>query len=245
MFFRSGPNTTILLFLSQSHCVFWLALQYLGLEENFYFCSELRGKESVCQAGDECLIPRSGRSPEEGNSKWLQYSCLENPMDRGAWQATVHRVAKESYTTQQLNNSSNELRTEKFYDHFLWNFLLPLFLIKVLWLLSLRSSFSFHIVTSFSKLYMFSFWEDFFLQVLNRAFEREVPVLPDIGSPREGVLIIELIWETQIPAHFWPVSNLWDFIDCSCYRIFLLLCGCPFFLLLMLVAFFYWCFVFQ
>ena len=101
----------------------------------------------------------------------LEKDCLENPMDRGALQATVHRVAKESYTTQQLNNSSNELRTEKFYDHFLWNFLLPLFLIKVLWLLSLRSSFSFHIVTSFSKLYMFSFWEDFFLQVLNRTFD--------------------------------------------------------------------------
>ena len=75
---------------------FWLALQYLGLEENFYFCNELRGKESACKAGDEGLIPGSGRSPEEGNSKWLQYSCLENPMDRGAWQATVHRVAKES-----------------------------------------------------------------------------------------------------------------------------------------------------
>ena len=39
-------------------------------------------------------IPGSGRSPEVGNSKLLQYSCLENPMDRGAWQATVHGVAK-------------------------------------------------------------------------------------------------------------------------------------------------------
>ena len=41
-----------------------------------------------------CSIPGSGRSPEEGNSNPLQDSCLENPMDREAWQATVHRVTK-------------------------------------------------------------------------------------------------------------------------------------------------------
>ena len=40
------------------------------------------------------LIPGSGRSPEEGNGNLLQYSCLKNPMDRGAWWAIVHRVAK-------------------------------------------------------------------------------------------------------------------------------------------------------
>ena len=40
------------------------------------------------------LIPGSGRSPGEGNGNPLHYSCLENPMDRGDWQATVHRVAK-------------------------------------------------------------------------------------------------------------------------------------------------------
>ena len=39
-------------------------------------------------------IPGSGRSPGVGNGNQLQYSCLENPMDRGAWQATVHRVTK-------------------------------------------------------------------------------------------------------------------------------------------------------
>ena len=42
----------------------------------------------------ESSIPGSGRSPGEGNGNPLQYSCLENPMDRGVWQATVHRVAK-------------------------------------------------------------------------------------------------------------------------------------------------------
>ena len=45
------------------------------------------GKESACNARDLGLIPGSGRSPGEGNGYPLQYSCLENPMDRGAWQA--------------------------------------------------------------------------------------------------------------------------------------------------------------
>ena len=50
-------------------------------------------------AGDMGSIPGSGRSPGEGNDNPLQYSCLENPMDRGAWRTIVHRVAKESDTT--------------------------------------------------------------------------------------------------------------------------------------------------
>ena len=45
-------------------------------------------------AGDVGLIPGLGRSPGEGNGNLLQYSCLENPMDRGAWQDTLHEVAK-------------------------------------------------------------------------------------------------------------------------------------------------------
>ena len=52
------------------------------------------GKQSACSAGDLGLIPGSGRSPGEGNGNPLQYSCLENPMDRGACQATVHGVAR-------------------------------------------------------------------------------------------------------------------------------------------------------
>ena len=51
-------------------------------------------KESACNVGDSGLIPSLGRSPGGGNVNPLQYSCLENPIDRGAWQATVHRVAK-------------------------------------------------------------------------------------------------------------------------------------------------------
>ena len=52
------------------------------------------GKESTCNAGDVGLIPGSGRSPGEGNGSRLQYSCLENPMDRGTQQAAVHGVEK-------------------------------------------------------------------------------------------------------------------------------------------------------
>ena len=52
------------------------------------------GKESACNAGDLGSIPGSGRSPGEGNGNSLQYSCLENPMDRGVWWATVHGVTR-------------------------------------------------------------------------------------------------------------------------------------------------------
>ena len=52
------------------------------------------GKMSACNAGDPGLIPESGRAPQEGNGNPLQFSCLENSMDGGAWWATVHGVAK-------------------------------------------------------------------------------------------------------------------------------------------------------
>ena len=58
------------------------------------FPCSLVGKEFACNAGDPGSIPGSGRSPGEGNGNPLQYSCLENSMDRGAWWATVHGVAR-------------------------------------------------------------------------------------------------------------------------------------------------------
>ena len=54
----------------------------------------LSSKEFACSMGDLGSIPGFGRAPGGGNGYSLQYSCLENPMDRGAWWATVHRVAK-------------------------------------------------------------------------------------------------------------------------------------------------------
>ena len=62
-------------------------------------------KNLPAEAGDARdlgLIPGSGRSPGEGNGNPLQYSCLENSMERGAWQATVYRVATELDTTELL-----------------------------------------------------------------------------------------------------------------------------------------------
>ena len=61
------------------------------------------GKESACNAGDPGLIPESGASPGEGNGTPIQYSCLENPIDRGAWWATWS--CKESDTTERLTLS--------------------------------------------------------------------------------------------------------------------------------------------
>ena len=66
-----------------------------------YFPGGSDGKASVYNAGDLGLSPGSGRSPGEGNGNPLQYYCLENPMDRGVWQAAVYGVA-ESRT--QLSN---------------------------------------------------------------------------------------------------------------------------------------------
>ena len=60
------------------------------------------GKASACDTGESGLIPELGGSPGGGKSDPLQYSCLENSIDRGAWQATVHGVAKDM-TEQQTH----------------------------------------------------------------------------------------------------------------------------------------------
>ena len=59
-----------------------------------YFPGGSDGKESACNARDLGSVPGLGRSPGEGNGYPLQYSSLENPMDRGAWWPTVHRIEK-------------------------------------------------------------------------------------------------------------------------------------------------------
>ena len=79
-------------------CMRWTASRGKVSSEAFVtelgFSGGLDGKEIACSMGDPASIPGSGRFPEEGNGNPLQYSCLENPMDRGAWQATAHGVAK-------------------------------------------------------------------------------------------------------------------------------------------------------
>ena len=67
-----------------------------------HFPGDSDGKESACNVGDLGLIPGSRRSSGEGNGNLLQYSCLQNSMDRGACQATVHGVAKSQ---TQLSDS--------------------------------------------------------------------------------------------------------------------------------------------
>ena len=68
------------------------------------FPSGSAGKESTCNAGDATLIPGLNRSPGGGYGNPLQYSCLENPMDKGAWWATTHGV-KKSYMTELTENA--------------------------------------------------------------------------------------------------------------------------------------------
>ena len=68
----------------------------------------LSGKESACSAGDTGSMPGLGRSPGAGNGNPLQYSCLDNPMDRGAWWATSPWVA-ESDTTERLSTHTQVL----------------------------------------------------------------------------------------------------------------------------------------
>ena len=67
------------------------------------------GKAPAYNAGDLGSIPGSGRSPREGNGNPLQYSCLENPMDGGAWWAIVHGVAKSRTRLSDFSFTSTSL----------------------------------------------------------------------------------------------------------------------------------------
>ena len=76
------------------------------LEQILSSLYSLDSKASACNVEDPGLIPGSGRSPGEGNGTPLQYSCLESPMDREAWQATVHGVTKSQ--TRLSDDSTDE-----------------------------------------------------------------------------------------------------------------------------------------
>ena len=87
-------------------CVFLHLLKMKGLP------CDSDGKASACNVGDPGLISGwLGRSPGEGNRSPLQYSCLENLMDRGAWQATVHGVGKgQTQPSMHTHNPPNNLK---------------------------------------------------------------------------------------------------------------------------------------
>ena len=80
---------------------------------DFEFPCGLNGKESVCSAGDPGLIPGSGRCPGEGNDNPFQYSCLENPIDRGTWWPTVHGIERvgHEWVTNTLTQDHLSFRT--------------------------------------------------------------------------------------------------------------------------------------
>ena len=95
MSYNISPSLSDLIHSSNSRSLimaFWVNM--------FTICSVLPDffmwvlKESACSVGDPGSIPGLGRSAGEGNGSLLQYPCLENPMDRGAWWAAVHRIAK-------------------------------------------------------------------------------------------------------------------------------------------------------
>ena len=119
--FRIGPNVT-------------LFIQYVLLGVPWASPVALVVKNLLANAGDTRdmgLIPGSGRSPGEGHGNPLQYSCLENPMNRGAWQATVHRVAKSQTQLKRLGtcphtgvlyqNFARKKRQSRCYFKMHWN----------------------------------------------------------------------------------------------------------------------------
>ena len=69
--------------------------------------------ESACSAEDPSLIPGSGRSPGEGNGNPFQYSCLGNSMDRGAWRATVHGIARVRHNLMTKPPTTTTRRGER------------------------------------------------------------------------------------------------------------------------------------
>ena len=73
------------------------------------FPGDSDSKELACNAGDLSLIPRSGRSPGEGHSNPLQYSCLENPLDRGTWWAAVYRVAQNGIPMKRFSKEPQDM----------------------------------------------------------------------------------------------------------------------------------------
>ena len=88
---------------------FFFLFFFLSLEKRGSFHRVSDGKESACNAGDLSSIPGLGGSPGEGNGNPIQYSCVENSMDRGAWQAIVHGVAKSQIWLSDLTEQQKLL----------------------------------------------------------------------------------------------------------------------------------------
>ena len=94
-------SETLLCHLRNQRAVFHLSEWLRWLKKN----NNNNNNKTACDTGDQGSVPGWRKFPGEGNSNPLQYSCLENFMDRGAWHGTVHEVCKESDTTEQLTIS--------------------------------------------------------------------------------------------------------------------------------------------
>ena len=90
-----------------------LIILYVAIQFILDFLGGSDGKVSVYNVGDPGSIPGLRRSPGEGNGNPLQYYCLENPMDRGAWQATVHEVAKSRTRLSDFTFHLSQFALEK------------------------------------------------------------------------------------------------------------------------------------
>ena len=109
-----------------------------------FLVSGFPGGSVVKNAGDPCSIPESGRTPEEGTGYPLQYSCLENPMERGAWWATVHGVAKTQTKLSNISSSSSHALLVFGSTSWVWILALPLTsCVSLTKFLNLCASFSF------------------------------------------------------------------------------------------------------
>ena len=82
----------------------------------------IENRLGVCNAGDRSSILKPGISPAEGNGNPLQYSCLENPMDRGAWWVTVHSISKSQTQMKQLSRHAG-ISNEPTQQHLSYAFL--------------------------------------------------------------------------------------------------------------------------
>ena len=101
--FLPPPPPVVMYFISLK---IYCSITYGEVLHRLGFPGGSNGKESACSTGDPCLIPGLGRSPGGGNGYPLQYSWLENPMDRGARRATVHGVTRSRPTNKVWPDAS-------------------------------------------------------------------------------------------------------------------------------------------
>ena len=111
------PSSRRLSFLPWVFSALLLNISWLYVLEFKGFPVGSDGKESACSAADLCLISGLGRSPGKGNGNPLQYSCLENSLNRGAWQVTFHRVAKSCKPSQRLSTHMHRPHRRKLIKH--------------------------------------------------------------------------------------------------------------------------------